>query len=183
MFNNPFSLSNQASDDEEPNIYQWPKSHLGSKLKLFEESLLCCICNEYYENPMTIQTCGHTFCSLCIRKHMDSNYSNCKAISNCGDTSCPKCFIKIDTSSLKSNRTFANVILLFRSFRNDLLNLIRNSNVSSKECTSLSHHAFMVSLPEKIPIQKLTHKSFHDASIEKLKKELESLCQSSQGNC
>lgn len=52
--------------------WQWPKTFLGSKICEIESILRCVICSEFLRNPHSLQ-CGHSFCSECIRKHLDKS--------------------------------------------------------------------------------------------------------------
>ena len=63
-------------------IYDWPNSVLGKKLVKLEETLQCPICSEIYLNPHTL-TCGHTYCSHCIRKHFDKAFNPSNTSDQC----------------------------------------------------------------------------------------------------
>jgi hypothetical protein len=43
---------------------------LARHMMAIETSLRCAICNEFLNNPHSLQ-CGHSFCSECIRRHLD----------------------------------------------------------------------------------------------------------------
>jgi hypothetical protein len=65
MFSQPIVLG----DDP----FAWgDDSALGKDMTSLEEQLLCPICSEYQENPFHLK-CGHSFCSMCIRKTLRRN--------------------------------------------------------------------------------------------------------------
>lgn len=78
--------------------------------KLFEiDSLLRChICKEFISAPM-LTSCGHTFCSVCIRKYLIHT------------PKCPICAKELRESNLSRNVLLEQVVLSYRSVRDDLL--------------------------------------------------------------
>ena len=69
-------------------------------LARLDESLRCHVCKDFYNAPV-ITTCGHTFCSLCIRRHLDMN------------TRCPICWQETTISQLRANITVADATEAF----------------------------------------------------------------------
>ncbi|TNN38653.1 Zinc finger protein RFP [Liparis tanakae] len=51
-----------------------------------EEQLGCCICLEVFNDPVTIP-CGHNFCKMCIKQHLNSN----------SQRQCPTCNERVDS--------------------------------------------------------------------------------------
>ena len=84
---------------DETDITDWPSCKLGKKLSNLERSLRCLICRDMYENPQMLN-CGHSYCSLCIRQHLDQtlNPNNSKT---CPDVSKPKFYWLLRTRSSK----------------------------------------------------------------------------------
>ena len=78
--------------------------------QLFEiDSLLRChICKEFLSAPM-LTSCGHTFCSVCIRKYLIHT------------PKCPICAKELRESNLSRNVLLEQVVLSYRSVRDDLL--------------------------------------------------------------
>ena len=107
-----FALSKyQQSMGDADDIDDWPTSSLGKKLSKLEETLQCPICFEIYTNPHNL-SCGHTYCSPCIRRHLDKAFNP----SNTSD-SCPlvrildTCLYQIYTWN-KHSRTVSEMIKL-----------------------------------------------------------------------
>eukprot|EP00158_Paraphelidium_tribonemae_P004718 Partr_v1_DN26929_c0_g1_i2_m7196 putative WD domain, G-beta repeat len=67
-------------------------------------SLHCPVCLKIYEQPMMINTCGHTFCLSCISQTMDL------------DSKCPLCRTVTRKSDLKTNLTVQSVICELRVY-------------------------------------------------------------------
>lgn len=65
---------------------QWRDAGLAK----FEDTLKCHVCKDFYNGPC-ITNCGHTFCSLCIRRHLDSM------------PRCPICWKETTIAQLKVN--------------------------------------------------------------------------------
>jgi hypothetical protein len=184
--------------------FDWPTNNEnGRQLRLLEESLLCPICSEYFENPHSIN-CGHSFCSMCIRKHLDRNFNVITF------NQCPMCREKADTSQLRPNRSLGQILDRFKASREGLLGLVRSSNSSSSSAgvaTTTTTTTTTQSIPSsssiasaavtfsaerngltatssssKIDIKFLPQKVFFKYTKDKLRKELTQLCQSSTGN-
>ncbi|CCH42004.1 Postreplication repair E3 ubiquitin-protein ligase RAD18 [Wickerhamomyces ciferrii] len=78
--------------------------------KLFEiDSLLRChICKEFLSAPM-LTNCGHTFCSVCIRKYLIHT------------PKCPICSKELRESNLCRNVLLEQTVLSYKNLRPDLL--------------------------------------------------------------
>jgi len=108
-------------DSDSSEVYDWPgQSVLGKQLAKFEESLLCPICSGFYSNPQLLK-CGHTFCSICIRKHFD------KAINRVSADQCPVCKEKSELFDMKRNIVLCDIVKSFCALRKDLLITMRSS--------------------------------------------------------
>ena len=159
------------------NPYDWPKTTVGSKLSLLEQSLSCPICSEFFVNPHSL-TCGHSFCSICIRKHLDKNFNSTHTSNEC-----PSCKEKSYAHDLKPNRLLATITSHFSSCRDELLTIVSPSNNSSivapKERKPESSSK---SIPSTDIITKsLPQRVFHHLPLKKVKQELTSLCSHSNG--
>ena len=159
-------------------VYEWPKSSLGKRLKTVEESLVCMICSDFYSNPHSL-FCGHTFCSLCIRTHFD------RKLNSVSFDQCPVCREKCDVSQLRCNRSLAAAVDGFKAVREDLLsqccnNLdVTNNKTSQKVTNSMLDERNNPG--DVLDVRRLVLKSFHKLSRDKVKKELETLCKGSAG--
>ena len=43
----------------------WPVE----ELRKLDSDLRCTICSEYFDAPVLLSKCGHSFCSICVRRH------------------------------------------------------------------------------------------------------------------
>ena len=164
-------------------IYEWPaKLPLGEKLKQLEESLLCPICSEFLSNPHSLN-CGHSFCSICIRKHLD------RKINLTTFEQCPCCKEKSHVGHLRCDRSLSTAVGKFMESRKLLLDAVSNvqqsesaiTETASKSTTS-SRNIFKPSKGVEPQITKqLVSKSFFKMSKQKAKAELENLCHGSTG--
>lgn len=106
-------------------VVDWPTdTPLGAALDLFQQDLLCPICQDLAVNPHTA-SCGHSFCSLCIRKHCD------KTINLTSSDRCPCCREKIDTADLRRNLALAGLAHKFRSLGKQLLTAVFQAEAPS----------------------------------------------------
>lgn len=114
------SSSSLLQSMEEDGILDWPlEVPLGKQLDKLQDDLLCPICQSLYVNPHMLK-CGHSFCSLCIRKHCDATYNRTN------HEVCPCCREKADLIDLRKNVSLASVIDKYRDFSQDLLTLLTN---------------------------------------------------------
>ena len=90
---------------EHAEYMEWPKEF--NEVKIFENSLLCQICGDFYVGPV-ILPCSHSFCSECVRKFMLS-----QGLKSC----CPECRKPCNQNDLMANRSLGNVVELYRSVR------------------------------------------------------------------
>ncbi|KAF3923955.1 hypothetical protein ABW21_db0200293 [Orbilia brochopaga] len=94
-------------DIEFPDPTDWLKTSVPG-LQALETSLRCSVCKEYFNAPM-ITSCGHTFCSLCIRKYLSSVQK------------CPTCRQTDEESKLRKNTLIEELLHTFTSIRDVML--------------------------------------------------------------
>ncbi|KAK6332424.1 E3 ubiquitin-protein ligase rad18 [Orbilia brochopaga] len=105
----------------------WLKTSIPA-LQGLETSLRCSVCKEYFNAPM-ITSCGHTFCSLCIRKYLSSVQK------------CPTCRGSDEESKLRKNTLIEELLHSFVAIRDDMLQKlipkpepeIREEEIDSRE--------------------------------------------------
>ncbi|TFJ95937.1 ABC transporter [Platysternon megacephalum] len=66
----------------------------------FQDEVTCCICLEYFTDPVTIE-CGHNFCRACISQCWGESEPN---------FSCPQCRETAQQRNLQPNRQLGNVV-------------------------------------------------------------------------
>ena len=77
-----------------------------------ESPLRCQVCKEFMTAPM-MTSCGHTFCSACIRRYLATAHI------------CPACKTKDQEINLRKNKSMEEVVEAFRRGRAALLELAR----------------------------------------------------------
>lgn len=75
----------------------------------FEETLLCPICKQICQVP-SITECSHTFCGVCIRRHIDH------------EETCPTCRKEIQKARIRVNKFAEDVCIQYIWFREILRN-------------------------------------------------------------
>lgn len=80
-----------------------------SFLNQLEEVLQCKICQEIMSGSV-ILPCGHSFCSLCIRRAIK------------GSEQCPSCREKSFTDSILKNLDLSMICEVYRKIKNNILN-------------------------------------------------------------
>ncbi|PSR90606.1 hypothetical protein BD289DRAFT_357377, partial [Coniella lustricola] len=85
-----------------------------SSLMQVEQSLRCHVCKEFFNSPM-ITTCSHTFCSLCIRRALNT------------DGKCPLCRATDQESKLRRNGAITEAADAFVASRRVMLDLARRA--------------------------------------------------------
>jgi hypothetical protein len=157
-------MENQEEDE-------WPEGNaLGKKFSLLEEQLRCPICDEFYGNPHMLN-CGHTYCSICIRKHCDP------LVNKTTSGTCPICKEKAEVFDLKPNTVLASVVAQFIMVRPDALRLITNGTllVNTNEDVQIiegdKRAASGVVINKRIPLL-----SFHGQKKDKVKEMLLKVC-------
>ncbi|KAJ2507907.1 E3 ubiquitin-protein ligase rad18 [Coemansia sp. RSA 2052] len=85
----------------------WPDSL--PHMRELDQLLRCPVCKEYFTTAMVTATCGHTFCSLCVRRCLTQ------------ETRCPSCRALLTESELNPNRLIDSAVHSFKSGRLKLL--------------------------------------------------------------
>ena len=153
----------------------WPEGvEIGKKFSMLEESLQCPICGDFLNNPMMLK-CGHTYCSLCIRKHLD------QTINKTTYNVCPSCREKAEVFDLRKNTVLGTAVQAFQSLRPVALKLAKQSlrikdnnedmdiiEVFPSTTSKVSNSA--VKFPTGIAItKKIAQFSFHGSKPDKIK--------------
>jgi hypothetical protein len=113
--------------------------------------------------------CGHTFCSICIRKHMDPQ------INRTSSSTCAVCREAADSFDLRKNTVVCDAVQSFRGMRTGLIDLLRNRATKANlddDCIEIvdSRPKNISAIANGIAITKrLAHFSFHGMKREKVK--------------
>ncbi|KAJ2502952.1 E3 ubiquitin-protein ligase rad18 [Coemansia sp. RSA 1972] len=98
------------TDDAFEDPTDWPAEF--EHLRQLDQQLRCPICKEYFTTAMVATTCGHTFCSLCVRRCLNQ------------ETICPSCRAPLTESELHPNRLVDNLLRTFRAGRQQILDAL-----------------------------------------------------------
>ncbi|CAM9978381.1 unnamed protein product [Choristocarpus tenellus] len=99
MFFHESTSSNSVEDEEDDDVYQYPKSTgVGCALAALEGLLRCGICRAICDAPMALPCCMQAYCSLCIRTSLVSTKPRC-----------PKCRDPADPNKLALSRELREV--------------------------------------------------------------------------
>lgn len=75
------------------------------------KAITCSICLDYFDVPVTLAPCGHTYCSACISTHMRSAGGANSIPAAAGESSCPICNVRVTKRSIM-HETSSNRLLL-----------------------------------------------------------------------
>ncbi|EPS36036.1 hypothetical protein H072_10455 [Dactylellina haptotyla CBS 200.50] len=77
-------------------------------IQALETALSCQVCKEFFTAPVAT-SCGHTFCSLCIRRCLSATQK------------CPTCMTTDDESRLRKNTLVQDILSSFTAIRKQML--------------------------------------------------------------
>lgn len=103
------TMKDNAYDVSDPT--DWQGTPLAS-LTQVERSLRCHVCKDFFNSPMTTSCC-HTFCSLCIRRALNT------------DARCPLCRATDQESRLRGNHAIREAVEAFTASRDATLQFAR----------------------------------------------------------
>lgn len=119
---------------EEP--FTAPIPTINTLLQNFEKNdLICAICSDFFDNPITLIPCHHSFCNRCIRDYCIA--PACGAQRKCNK--CPTCSteIKKDLNKiLVTNAGLNKVVQSYKKLRKVLYDSLVEWNGSSQTATS-----------------------------------------------
>ncbi|OCH89108.1 hypothetical protein OBBRIDRAFT_733241 [Obba rivulosa] len=106
---NVVSLS-ESDSVQDPTDF--PPSSIAPGLRDLDDSLRCPICRELYTAPVTL-SCGHCYCSLCIRNSLSSK------------AECPICRQNASEVHIRKNPAMESVVKSWASGRDFILGLLK----------------------------------------------------------
>ncbi|KAK6363524.1 E3 ubiquitin-protein ligase rad18 [Orbilia blumenaviensis] len=89
-------------------------------LQALESSLRCQVCKELFTAPK-VTSCGHTFCSLCIRRYLSTS------------SKCPTCMKPDEEPRLRDNILVSELVGSFNTIRKQLLDTLRAKEKEKEE--------------------------------------------------
>lgn len=78
-------------------------------LSTYEQNLRCAVCYDFIKTALTIDTCSHTYCALCIRRSLYFIQR------------CPTCLVQCTSNNLHINRTVDLLIQQYAAFKQQLV--------------------------------------------------------------
>ena len=112
-------MASFALDEEDGEPDDWRAAPGFESLETLEEALRCPVCGDLFKAPVAVSTCGHTFCSLCIRRNLEFQMRSSRALDN--SATCPVCRGPASTSTLCVQHNLRAVVDTFRKLRGGLL--------------------------------------------------------------
>ncbi|KAH9948102.1 hypothetical protein B0H21DRAFT_788628 [Amylocystis lapponica] len=100
-----------SSDVQDPSDF--PPQPLAPGLRQLDDALRCSICREFYEAPVML-TCGHCYCSLCIRSVLPDK------------PECPSCRQNASEIHLRKNPALEDAVKAWGSAREFVLRLSKD---------------------------------------------------------
>ncbi|QDZ18021.1 RING/FYVE/PHD-type zinc finger protein [Chloropicon primus] len=103
-------------EDEEVEDFadEWRKAKGFEGVEVLEEALRCPICGDFMENPVAVEECGHSFCSLCIRRNLEVQRSESRSLES---PKCPQCRGEASSSTLRMQHNLRTVVETFKALR------------------------------------------------------------------
>ena len=150
----------------------WPEqTDIGRKFSQLEQHLRCPICDEFLNNPQ-ILLCGHTYCSICIRKHFDPQ------LNKTSSGTCPSCREKAEPFDLRRNSTICSIVQAYQSLRPMAHALVSNNSLHRTndpeiEIINESRGASGKSGGGIPIVKRMPHFSFHGMKKDKVKSTLQ----------
>lgn len=141
-----------------------PDATLSKHLDAFETNLLCPICSELFENPQVLK-CGHSFCSLCLRRHFDTT------LNRTTNNICPTCREKAEQFDMRKNVALSMVVLQYREVKKVLYTKLSSTEDTISPSPSIfnNYHA----IRGHTITSKVTALNLHKATRDKVKKAID----------
>lgn len=99
-------------DISSSNFIQYFESVMVSEWHELRKAITCSICLEYFDLPVTLAPCGHTYCSACIITHMRSGGGANNIPATAGESSCPICNVRVTKRSIIHETSSHRLLLL-----------------------------------------------------------------------
>ena len=97
---------NTMDDDDEG---EWVWNNEWNNMRTLDSELRCILCKEIFRSAMILRTCGHSFCSVCLRGQIESN------------NKCPTCRGNATIHDIKPNFNLSMAANAFLTVRKTLI--------------------------------------------------------------
>lgn len=116
------------------------------KLSQLDSLQRCLICKDFLQAPV-ITSCNHTFCSICIRQHLQNV------------SSCPLCKAEQFESNLKRVILLEEIVSCYKLLRSDLLTLLQKQSTDETGDSKKSPDSKIevVEIPDEEPSNQNAH--------------------------
>lgn len=123
----------------------WLETPLRS-VAAIDSALRCQVCKDFYTTPM-ITSCSHTFCSLCIRRCLNS------------DGKCPACRTVDQELRLRFNGAMEELVEAFKAARTEMLDHAKKPVNSRPTSPKRSRDDLQLNGNDEAPARKRTRSS------------------------
>ncbi|XP_028567395.2 mitochondrial Rho GTPase 1 isoform X2 [Podarcis muralis] len=119
--------------------------------KNLQDELTCCLCLDFFNKPVLIIKCSHSFCKECISKHFKK--MGPKAL-------CPRCRGELRQNNLVDHRSLANIVETYQQMKKNHQELLGPSwrehpAASGSQDLKLSAGVFPYQLKEVVKISEV----------------------------
>ncbi|KAJ2162283.1 E3 ubiquitin-protein ligase rad18 [Coemansia sp. RSA 552] len=136
----------------------WPAEY--GRLRELDQLLRCPICKEFFSTAMVAIDCGHTFCSLCVRRCLAQ------------ETICPSCRAPLTESDLHPNRLIDSILGAFKGGRPQLLATLTkepatDGSADRQRRTTCQSHRDTRTNASEAPVERTKRQRIHTRSMAK----------------
>ncbi|GAB4819882.1 hypothetical protein N2152v2_006928 [Parachlorella kessleri] len=101
---------------------EFPKQPCSAPFLQLDTSFTCAVCHGLFDTPLLVKSCGHSFCSACIRQNLEFQERR-----GLGSVCCPSCRKPCDARDLLLNVALRDAADKYRSCRATLVRLLHDS--------------------------------------------------------
>ncbi|KZO95755.1 hypothetical protein CALVIDRAFT_564416 [Calocera viscosa TUFC12733] len=109
-------------------------------LRTLDRTLRCPICKDLFNAPVLLGTCGHSFCSLCIRE----------ALKEGEKKECSACRVPTQESSIKKNIVLEESVEAYKTARSTVLALANDTASRKRRREDSTNGADLTPRPKRV---------------------------------